>query len=223
MSPQEARNIQFRLSRKLSFKSPVSLEDIKVIAGADVSYSKEENKVYAVVVVLSFPSLSVLERASFSEEARFPYIPGLLVFREGPPLLKAFEQVKSEPDLILFDGHGVSHPRGFGIASHLGVILDKPSIGVAKKVLIGQFEEPEEKRGSTSPLLHKGREIGRAVRTKDGVAPVFVSVGHKMDLDLAVELTLQCSRGYRIPEPLRQAHLYSNEVRRGEDEELRLF
>jgi deoxyribonuclease V len=224
VTPHEAREIQINLSRKLTLKPEIKMEEIKVVAAADVSYSKEENEVYAVVISLSFPNFSLIERASSSEKASFPYIPGLLVFREGPPLIKAFEKIKSEPDIILFDGHGISHPRGFGIASHLGVILDKPSIGVAKKVLVGEYVEPGEKRGSTSPLLRDGEEIGRALRTKDKVAPVFVSVGHKIDLDTAVKFVLSSTRKYRLPEPLRIAHIYSNEVRRKENnEELRLF
>jgi deoxyribonuclease V len=224
VTPPEAREIQINLSRKLILKSEIKIEEVNVVAAADVSYSKEEDKVYGVVVLLSFPDFSLIEKASFSEKASFPYIPGLLVFREGPSLLKAFEKINTEPDIILFDGHGISHPRGFGIASHLGVILDKPSIGVAKKVLVGEYVEPGEKRGSTSPLLKNGHEIGRALRTKDKVAPIFVSIGHKVDLDTAVKFVLLCARKHRLPEPLRIAHIYSNEVRKKEDtEELRLF
>jgi deoxyribonuclease V len=217
LKPSEAMSLQLKLKSQLILNASFDLKNIKLIAGADVSYSKKENRVYGVVVVLSYPELKVIERASASFPATFPYIPGLLVFREGPALLEAFKKILADPDVLMFDGHGLSHPRGIGIASHLGLLLEKPSLGVAKKILIGEIGRLKNQRGSSAPLLRDGQEIGRALRTKDGVRPVFVSVGHKMNLGSAAELVLETSRGYRLPEPIRQAHLVSNQLRQADE------
>lgn len=163
LTPVEARDLQDKLKRKLVVDEKFCLEKIKLVAGADVSYSKKDNMVYGVVIVLSFPELEIVERVGAKRKAEFPYIPGLLVFREGPALLEAFKKLKNEPDVIFFDGHGLSHPKGLGIASHLGVLLNKPSIGVAKQILIGEAPEPTNKRGATSPILKEGKEIGKHV------------------------------------------------------------
>lgn len=213
IKPQEASQIQEALKKRLLLENTLKPSEIKCIAAADVSYSKEENKVYAIVVCLSYPQLTILEEESCTLPATFPYIPGLLVFREGPPLIKAFENLKKEPDLIMFDAQGVAHPRGLGLASHMGVLLDKPSLGCAKSKLTGSYEEPRQRRGSTSPLIKDGQTIGMVVRTKDNVAPVFVSIGHKVDLPISVKLVLDSCRGYRLPEPLRIAHKLSTQVR----------
>ncbi|MFA5614064.1 MAG: endonuclease V, partial [Methanoculleus sp.] len=141
-------------------------------------------------------------------------IPGLLTFREGPALVEAFSRLQSEPDVIFFDGQGIAHPRGLGIASHMGILLGRPTVGVAKSLLVGTVEEPGAARGSTSPMLHDGETIGMAVRTKDRTKPVYISVGHRIDLFRAVDLVLATARGYRLPEPTRQAHLFANVVRR---------
>jgi deoxyribonuclease V len=187
---------------------------ISLVAGADASYAKGSNVIFAAVVVLSYPDLTVVERVRARTTTTFPYIPGLLTFREGPGLLEAFAQVRSDPDVIFFDGQGIAHPRGLGIASHMGVLLDRPTIGVAKNLLVGSAAEPGTQRGATSPILRDGETIGMAVRTKERVKPVYVSVGHAIDLALAVDLVLATDRGYRLPEPTRQAHLSANEVRR---------
>src|SRR5512135_3607536 len=162
--------------------------EIKTVAGADVSYSKSSDVYYAAVILMSFPEMQVLEEAWAAGPAAFPYIPGLLTFREGPICLNAFRKLKATPDIVMFDGQGVAHPRGFGLASHMGVLLDIPSIGCAKSVLVGEYKEPGRKRGSASPLIYKGEEVGRALRTRDGVKPVFVSIGHKVDTDAACRL-----------------------------------
>ncbi|MCX7950273.1 MAG: endonuclease V, partial [Treponemataceae bacterium] len=150
------------------------------------------------------------------ERANFPYIPGLLSFREGPVILSAFEELTIRPDVIIFDGQGIAHPRGLGLASHLGILLDIPSIGCAKTALVGTWDEPPDRPGSFSPLIYGGQVVGDVLRTKERVRPVFVSPGHKVGRHAAREIVLACIRGYRLPEPTRQAHLEVNMLRRKE-------
>jgi len=147
-------------------------------------------------------------------KASFPYIPGFLSFREIPPLLDIFKKISIVPDILFCDGQGIAHPRGFGLASHLGILLDIPAIGCAKSVLVGKYVEPSVTKGSSSPLVYQEQQVGAAVRTRKGVKPVFVSVGHKLCLDDAVKIILQCSPKFRIPEPLRLAHRMVNEMRK---------
>jgi deoxyribonuclease V len=211
-TPAEAIRLQETLRERVVPEGDPG--SIRRIAGADASYTKGENVIYAVVVVLSFPDLAPVERVWARQETDFPYIPGLLTFREGPALVEAFRNIASEPDVILFDGQGIAHPRALGIASHMGVLLDRPTIGVAKKILTGTASEPAQRRGATSPIVRDGRTIGMAVRTKERVKPVYISVGHKIGLEEAVGIVLATYRGYRLPEPTRQAHLYANEIRR---------
>lgn len=213
LSPQEAIVLQNTLRAMVQHQNSFDPTKVKRIAGADVSYSKQDNLLFAVVVVFSFPGLKLLEEKSFTAEATYPYVPGLLAFREGPSLIKAFKSIETVPDLVMFDGQGVSHPRGFGIATHLGVLLDKPSIGVAKTVLVGTYQEPALERGFNTSLLKDGREIGGVVRTRKRVKPVFVSAGHKIDLETAVDFVLKCSTRYRLPEPVRYAHMEANQLR----------
>ncbi|HYV37421.1 MAG TPA: endonuclease V [Gemmataceae bacterium] len=145
---------------------------------------------------------------------KFPYVPGLLSFREGPVLLEAFAKLRTTPDAVMIDGQGFAHPRRMGIACHIGLFLDVPTLGCAKSLLVGKYKEPGKKRGSLAPLLDKDDIIGSIVRTRDKVKPVFVSIGHKIDQASAVRLVLQCAQGFRIPEPTRQAHLHVNALRR---------
>ena len=204
-SVKEAIRIQKRLSKKIK-RSKVS-GPIKVIAGCDASFPKDGNKVLAAVVVLSFPALEVLEIVTAIRKANFPYVPGLLTFREGPALLDCFKKIKIRPQVLFFDGQGIAHPRHMGIATHLGILLDLPTIGCAKSKLFGTYKEPAPKRGSFSIIKGKQNEIlGAVLRTRDDVRPVFVSLGHRMNLEDAIKLTLKVARKYRIPEPLRQAH-----------------
>jgi len=190
--------------------------DIRIVAGADISCTKGDDRVYAAVVLLDAATLEVVEVACHSDRISFPYIPGLLSFREGPSLLSAFEKLRGRPDVILFDGQGIAHPRGFGLAAHMGRSLDLPSVGCAKTRLIGTFEEPGARRGKWSTLMRDGEQIGTVVRTKDRVKPVFVSQGHRVSLGRAVEIVLQCARRYRIPEPIRRAHILVNKMRKEE-------
>ncbi len=209
---QEAVSIQNELRRKVSF-APLK-RAIKTVAGADVSYNKPSNKIYAAIVVLSFPSLELLERTAVEGKAAFPYIPGLLSFREAPIVTKAFERLSARPDVLMCDGQGVAHPRGFGLASHLGLLFGIPAIGCAKSRLCGVHGPVGPEVGDYAPLKLKGRTIGAVLRTRKGVKPIFVSVGHMINLRGAVRLALRCGAGYRIPEPTRRAHHLVTEARR---------
>lgn len=185
------------------------------VAGADLAFLPDSDQVIAAVVLLAYPSMEILETVVRVDRASFPYVPGLLSFRETPPLLRAIRRLHRAPDVMFIDGHGLSHPRAAGIACHIGVLLDIPVIGCAKSILCGRFVEPAQRRGAVSYLSDaQGSVIGAAVRTRDGVRPVFVSVGHRIGLAQAIRLTLRCAQGFRIPEPTRQAHLLAERVKR---------
>lgn len=222
VTPEEAVKIQKALAR-LVVKDGKP-DRLRYIVGIDVSMNRFDRFGYAAVVVFSYPELEVVEVASSKREITFPYIPGLLSFRETPIIAEALEKLKTEPDVIFLDGQGIAHPRRFGIASHIGVLLDKPTIGVAKTRLVGEYEEPPSEKGAWSPLKDKGEVIGAVLRTKNRVKPVFVSTGHRISLEEAVKLTLSVARGYRIPEPTRIAHITVNRIRRDEGtKQLNLF
>jgi deoxyribonuclease V len=216
VTPREAIELQKRLRERVTLR-PLDRR-IETVAGADISFNKYEPTLYAGIVVLRLPSLEVVEEVGVVSETKFPYVPGLLSFRESPPVLEAWSKLKTEPDAVMFDGQGIAHPRRVGIASHVGLIIERPTLGCAKSVLVGKYEEPPEARGAWTPLVDKGETLGAAVRTKDRVQPIFVSPGHLIDLAGAIELTLQCNGGYRQPEPTRRAHLLVNALRRGERE-----
>jgi deoxyribonuclease V len=188
----------------------------KTVAGADLSYDLEADRLYAVVVVLSFPSLQLLETASVIRRVTFPYVPGLLSFREAPAVLAAWRRLERPADLLLCDGQGIAHPRGIGLASHIGLLLDVPTIGCAKSLLVCTHGPLGRRRGSTSPLRHDGRVVGAAVRTRTDVNPLYVSPGHKVGLAAAVRLALACGGGFRVPEPTRLADRLVGRLRRGE-------
>jgi deoxyribonuclease V len=209
----EAVRIQDRLKGKLILRgrAPAKLE---TVAGADISYSKGDDLFFAAVVLLRLPDFETIEEVSASGRVGFPYIPGLLTFREGPILLRAFEKLSRVPNIILFDGQGIAHPRGFGLAAHMGLLLDIPAVGCAKKKLIGMHGNVGEERGDHAELLLNGKIVGAALRTKKKVKPVYVSPGHRIGLKGALDAVLRCSAGYRIPEPTRRAHLAVNRLRR---------
>ena len=205
VSSDEAIAIQQCLRAEIAVTEPdepIALDQIHTIAGIDVSY-REVGR--AAIAVFSFPDLELVEQVTATREVTFPYIPGLLAFREAPVALEAFEQLRIQPDLLMFDAQGYAHPRRLGLARHLGAYLDWPSIGCAKSRLIGSYHEPEPEQGAWSPLMSGREEIGRVVRTKARTKPVFVSVGYRITLPLAVEVVLRCTRGYRLPEPTRIA------------------
>ncbi len=202
ISFEEAVRLQKELAKKVICRDDFE-EPIRKIAGVDLGYVQGYG--HAVVVVLSFPSLELIEVAEATLPVEFPYIPGLLSFRETPVALEAFSKLQNEPDLIFCDGQGIAHPRRFGIACHIGILTGKPSIGVAKSILVGDFESLGTKRGDSANLVHNGEVVGVALRTKDKVQPVYVSIGHKISLSTAVELTLRCCIKTRLPEPLKLA------------------
>lgn len=213
--------MQEQLREKVKIAA-LPLQHIHRVAGVDASYRGgrpgESPQVRAAIVELVFPGLSIQARAVSESPVSFPYIPGLLSFRETPAILAALERLVSIPereprglpDVLMVDGHGLAHPRWFGIASHIGVLLDLPAIGCAKSVLVGEVGELGEEPGSIADLVLDGEVIGAAVRTRKNVKPVYISVGHKIDLDSAISLVLACCQGHRLPEPVRQAHLLAN-------------
>src|SRR5919205_3282357 len=216
LAPREAVELQKQLRARVRVV-PLR-KKIETVAGADISFNKFDPVVYAGVVVLRLPTLEVVEESGVVSETRFPYVPGLLSFRETPSVLEAWAKLKTEPDALMLDGQGYAHPRRFGIACHVGLLINRPTLGCAKSVLVGRYEEPGEERGSRSPLVDPktGETVGAALRTKTRVQPIFVSPGHLIDLAGAIELTLACDGGYRQPEPTRRAHLLVNALRRGE-------
>lgn len=214
VSPTEAVALQQQLRSQIRIEPLTSLP--KTIAGCDISFNKFEETVYAGIVVLRLDTLETVEEVGVVSTAPFPYIPGLLSFREIPSLLQAWQKLKLEPDVVMFDGHGIAHPRRIGIASHGGLFLNRPTFGCGKSVLVGKYEEPAPERGSWSPMTHYRDVVGAASRTKTNVNPVYVSPGHLIDLETAISLTLACDGGYRIPEPTRRAHNLVNALRRGE-------
>ncbi|HEY0385334.1 MAG TPA: deoxyribonuclease V [Pyrinomonadaceae bacterium] len=214
MTPREAVALQKSLRERVRL---VPLQKrIETIAGADISFNKFSPVMYAGIVVIRLPQLEVIEEVGIVSETSFPYVPGLLSFREAPSVLEAWAKLKTEPDAVMFDGQGLAHPRRVGIASHVGLLINRPTLGCAKSVLVGKYAEPEDERGSFSEMIDKGEVVGAAVRTKTRVKPIYVSPGHLIDLAGAIELTLRCDGGYRQPEPTRRAHLLVNALRRGE-------
>jgi deoxyribonuclease V len=236
VTPTEAIALQKKLRDKVVIR-PLPA-DLKLVAGADISFNKFSDIVYAAIVVLRLPDLTVVTTSGVVTKTNFPYVPGLLSFREAPPLLEAWQKLTVLPDVLMLDGQGIAHPRRFGIACHFGLLLDLPTLGCGKTVLVGKYDEPAPEAGSHSPLLHKEEVIGAALRTKNRVNPVFISPGHLADIPSAVDLTLRCVKGYtarhdsgqlfadaakpakgsryRIPEPTRLVHLLVNAMRRGE-------
>ena len=210
LTPAEARLVQSKIPPLVVRKNRFG--KIRTVAGADIALDQSTG--FAAVIVYSFPELEELERASSVGPLQFPYIPGLLAFRELPLLLEAFAKLRRKPDLILADGHGWAHPRRAGMACHLGLVLNTPTIGCAKSLLVGEFAMPDSARGSTAALLDNRGQIGTVLRTRDGVRPIFVSCGHRISLATAVQLTLRCCDGYRIPKPQREADHWVKELKR---------
>ena len=206
-SAKEAFRIQKELSLRVVRTS--SAKRIRTIAGVDIAICVKEKKLVCGIILFSYPDLEEIERVWTVSDEVFPYIPGLLGFREAPCVIRTFGKLRERCDMIMVDGHGLAHPRGFGLACHVGVLLDIPAIGVAKKCLYGTFSEPGLEKGERALMRGKDREVvGAALRTRDGVKPVFVSIGNRTDLDTAVMVAIECSRGLRIPEPTRLADKY---------------
>jgi deoxyribonuclease V len=191
------------------------MDAIRIVAGADISFDRNSETVFAGVVTLRLPEREVVEKVGVRTQATFPYVPGLLSFRETPPLLEAWEQLAERPDALICDGQGLAHPRRFGIACHLGLLLDLPTVGCAKSILTGRHGPVGETPGDWSPLVDRGETVGAALRTRAGVSPVYVSVGHRCDLPGALALVRRCAGPTRVPETTRHAHLFVNALRRG--------
>lgn len=201
VTPREAIALQERLRDRVILHR--TFRRVRLIAGVDVGVRNETSR--SAVVVLRFPSMEVVESATAERPVEFPYVPGLLAFREVPVVLEAFRKLEARPDLLLVDGHGYAHPRRFGVACHLGVELDLPSIGCGKSLFVGEHREPGARRGARTPLRHKGEVIGAVLRSRDNVRPIYVSIGHRIDLATAVRIVLRCCTRYRLPEPIRAA------------------
>ena len=204
LSYSQARDVQMSLAGKVQFR-PLKGSP-KVVAGIDCALSKDAQRILAAVVVLRLPDFELVETASAVRKVTFPYIPGLLSFREAPVCIAAVEKLTSRPDVFIIDGQGIAHPRRLGLAAHLGLFFDEPTVGCAKSRLTGDFEEPRLEKGAHTLLTAQSETIGAVVRTRSGVKPVFVSVGNKCMLDDAIRIVLDCTVKYRLPEPTRLAH-----------------
>ncbi|RMF55851.1 MAG: endonuclease V [Calditrichaeota bacterium] len=214
VSVEEALQLQTTLSRLVDIQTPLHLDNIHLIAAIDVAYNRENTEMFGAVVLMQFPELKLLSNFVTRAPIVRPYLPGLLSFREIPAILPVLEKLSEPIDLFMCDAHGVAHPRGLGLASHLGVLFDKPSIGCAKKPLVGDFIMPGERKGSTSPIKLNDNLVGYVLRSRENVKPIYISPGHKLTPEDALRVVERCIRSYRIPEPLRVAHQMANRARR---------
>jgi deoxyribonuclease V len=212
LTPKQAIELQKQLAPGVIRKSTLKINRVRTIAGIDTAY--REGVGCAAVVVLQFEDLKTVESKTATRPIDFPYVPGLLSFREGPLILEALHKLKSAPDLLMFDGQGIAHPRRFGIASHIGLLADIPAVGCAKTRLVGKYQDPDVAMGNFSYLRDDDNTIGAVVRTRSRVKPVFVSTGHRVNLGDSIKLVLRCSNGFRLPEPIRRADKLSREMLR---------
>ena len=204
VTPEAAIALQNELRREVVSDTPLDLDGIRLVAGVDVSVKEDQSQ--AAIVVATYPDFRVVETVRARRPTPFPYIPGLLSFREGPVLEEALGKLQAEPDVFLFDGMGIAHPRRIGIASHMGLWLGRPTIGCGKTLLTGRYKDLGEEKGSAAPLVHKGETIGVALRTRTAKNPMFISPGHLADIPTAAECVLRCAPKFRLPEPIRLAH-----------------
>ena len=211
ITPKEAVAIQKELRSRVELTGMES--EIHLVGGADISFNKYSEVIYAGIVVLKFPELTEVTRSMVVTKTSFPYIPGLLSFRETPALLEAWEQLDPKPDVMVLDGQGIAHPRRLGIAAQCGLLTGGPAIGCAKSLLTGKYDPPLNKRGAWSALMDQDEQIGMVLRTRENVKPVFVSPGHKIDFITSIELVMRCCTKYRLPETTRLAHRLVNELR----------
>ncbi|MFQ5584371.1 MAG: endonuclease V, partial [Calditrichia bacterium] len=214
ISFDDARRIQAQLRKQVVIRNTLSISDIRTIAAADVSYSQKSNLLFAVVVLVSFPALALKSVYTHEKQVNFPYVPGFLSFREIPVLTEIFSEMDEYFDVLLCDGQGFAHPRRFGLACHLGVLLKKPSLGCAKTRLLGNYAEPGPEKGNYSFLTDKDEKIGIVLRTRPGVKPLFVSPGHLVNFEDCRSIILAATAKYRIAEPLRLAHQHVNRMRK---------
>lgn len=205
VTPEKAKEIQLQLASTISTKN--NLASVQLIAGADISAPDKQKRARAAVVVLSYPKLDLVDIKIIEKEMAYPYIPGLLSFREAPLILEAYRSLQNNPNLLFVDGQGIAHPRRMGLASHLGLLLNKPTIGCAKSRLCGTHDTPHKERGAYTYLIDQGEIIGAVLRTKQGVSPLYISIGHMIDLNSAIQWVLNCCKLNRLPEPTRLAHI----------------
>ncbi|UCD77470.1 MAG: deoxyribonuclease V [Desulfobacterales bacterium] len=210
LTPQDAAALQRQLAPRVLRQSSIDVEKIKTVAGVDTHY--RDGLASAAVVVVSIQNLETVDWVTSSERVNFPYVPGLLTFREGPAVVAALTKLTSQPDLLIFDGQGIAHPRRFGIASHIGLLLDRPSIGCAKSRLVGHHKEPGREKGKYTFLEDRDEAIGAVLRTRSDVKPVYVSIGHRIDLIDSIRIILKCCRRYRLPEPIRRADRLARKI-----------
>lgn len=216
ITPEEAVQEQHKLRQKTTIE-PLPKE-IKTIAGADISFNRGSDILYAGFVVLRLPDLQAVAQSLARKEVYFPYIPGLLAFREIPALMKAWNQLPEKPEVVIVDGHGIAHPRRMGIATHFGVLAGQPAIGCAKKILTGTYDEPDTSQGSYQYIVDGEEKIGMAYRSRTNVNPIFISPGHRVSFDDTQRIIEKCLTGYKLPETTRQAHQAVNKFRKGEIE-----
>jgi deoxyribonuclease V len=211
LSYQQAIELQKRLARRV--KHTKLRKQPETIAGLDCAFSKNGEKIIAAVVVLKLPGFELIETTDATRKVTFPYIPGLLSFREAPVCIAAAQKLQNQPDIFMIDGQGIAHPRRLGLAAHLGLFFDKPTFGCAKSRLTGQFDEPKPEKGTYASLKDSDEIIGAVVRTRTNVKPVFISVGHKCLLRDAIKITFACTTKYRLPEPTRLAHQFVSRLK----------
>lgn len=211
LTPLEAIALQRELAPLVSRTDDFG--EVRHVAGVDIGFERNGEVTRAAVVVLALPDLTPVDQALVRSPTRFPYIPGLLSFREIPAALEAIGALRIRPDMLLMDGQGIAHPRRLGIASHLGLVTGIPSIGVAKTLLVGKYEEPPQERGAWTPLTHKDEMIGCALRTRVGTKPIYVSIGHRISLDSAIAMVMRCTGRFRLPETTRHAHRLASQTR----------
>ncbi|MES2267174.1 MAG: deoxyribonuclease V [Bacteroidota bacterium] len=211
LSPAEAIAYQEELRQKIRIRELTI--PIKTIAGADISFDKDSDILYAGIVVFNYPEMTVIGTSTAISHTSFPYISGLLAFREVPALFNAWNNLYAKPDLLVLDGQGIAHERRMGIATHFGLLTNVPTIGSAKSRLYGRYEEPADKAFAQSPMYDKGELIGVALRSKERCNPIYISPGHNINMQQSVDVIKNCIRGYRIPEPTRQAHYLVNKIR----------
>ena len=211
VAPYEAQQLQKELQAKVSEVEGDGA--IQTIAGVEIAHSRFSDTLTAAIAVISYPEMVLLEEVVVEYQTKFPYIPGLLSFREVPAILKGLDALKTVPDMLMIDGPGIAHPHGLGVASHIGVLTNLPTIGVSRTSLVGSYVEPEVSAGSQTSLVWQGEIIGTVYRSKNRVAPLFISVGHRVNRTRANELVIACCQGYRLPEPTRHAYAALNSAR----------
>lgn len=217
IDPAEAKRLQIKLRQQIEI-TPLTKE-VKTVAGADISFDRGSDMMHAAIVVLELSELNLVARSLVSDVTSFPYIPGLLAFREMPVLLKAWNQLKVKPDVLIMDGHGLAHPRRMGIATHFGIEVDYPTVGCAKNILTGSHGDLDLRKGEYVPLKDGDERVGMVLRSRTNVNPVYISPGHKLSFDDTYSIVMKSLTKYKLPRTTRLAHQWANKLRKGEAEE----